>query len=1027
MNIKNIILTVVVFFFSINNFAQTASYNLDNNLNDQTNSYNGSTTGNISFLTENGLSFLQRKLDAYATLPITLSQQFTKESFQVTFDYKTSSNTNNKIIISNTGNVDGFWDTAGFSIIETGGEVIFVIDDGQSNGNYIWKAIKSVETHTWRKFTLKVNLLNKKYTIEIDDIVTIDESLPNNFDKDAFLLAIQSTPITIGGFDDSFHPQFNDDFSLDNLLIYNEIHYDINNLKSAFNQLKESILGNISLTSTEKNNYLDIIKYNLYFANYNDIKDVLFSFTGTFENNNLPLYSDGNSHYESELSTESRALLFAQNYVFESQFVDGNAQNMKDVIFEHHKVIPGEVRAGAINITSANVDINGTYNVDVAAEFTDQSRVVRPTGYYLKPGDIVNVTVPSSVINSGISVIVGHHFRDMDPNYIGRINRFKDISVEYNITSSTISIASPFGGGIYFKIPDGTNIGQFSATIENAIKMPYFSLKEGAISTDAEWLNQVANNKAPWADFESDKFMITIPVEEIINITNPTEIMKKWDDTMDAIRIASGRPLNRPKAEYYTFDTRLVTPAYGAGYPQVIPISEMRNDDLWNPLKVLDGPRHFTLFHEMGHNHLHPTLNFGTGSPCHTIEAETVVHTLAISVNSQVYNMSIEDSFAYSRVNTGNKPFTFEEAVFDWIITTNFRQNLPMGFDNSVPMEDKDMLKYQPRGWAKYADIVKLFGWQALGDTNGAFYKAGQQQSSTACDDRGFIVGRDEYITAASNAVGKNLTPLFHFWGINPSTDTVNQLSTMTKSQEIKSLIEYYQCNVAPLTMDDYLVYHNTIMPDYDYQWPRYLEYINQFDATFAQDIQNQFEFIKQEYGLIGLPAPSNLKGVLNGTAINLSWTDNSTGETGFLIKMKGPTDINYSIIATTSSNTTSYTTNNLSINGEYQFKVTAINNDNLESNICDVETITVQKGTLSLENLEKGNYSVYPNPASDKIFINNSNSLTRLELYNILGQRIMVQNNDFESISITHLKKGVYIVKLYYDKTSKTIKLVKK
>ncbi len=47
---------------------------------------------------------------------------------------------------------------------------------------------------------------------------------------------------------------------------------------------------------------------------------------------------------------------------------------------------------------------------------------------------------------------------------------------------------------------------------------------------------------------------------------------------------------------------------------------------------------------------------------------------------------------------------TPDMAAIDWMVTVNFRNGNEMGKDN--PQE----FQYQPRGYAKYADLYKLFG-----------------------------------------------------------------------------------------------------------------------------------------------------------------------------------------------------------------------------------------------------------------------------------------------------------------------------
>jgi hypothetical protein len=79
----------------------------------------------------------------------------------------------------------------------------------------------------------------------------------------------------------------------------------------------------------------------------------------------------------------------------------------------------------------------------------------------------------------------------------------------------------------------------------------------------------------------------------------------------------------------------------------------------------------------------------------------------------------------------------------------------------------------------------------------------------------------------------------------------------------------------------------------------------------------------------LALPAaPSNLLAIaISKSQINLSWTDNSTNETGFRIeRCKGSTCTNFTQIATVGSNTTTYASTGLSANTVYRYRIYAYN-----------------------------------------------------------------------------------------------------
>ena len=231
----------------------------------------------------------------------------------------------------------------------------------------------------------------------------------------------------------------------------------------------------------------------------------LMSYTNTYEDLNLPLYLDGVDRAFDDLAVHDRVLQVSQQYLFTSQYRPANVGNLIGIVFEHAEVIPGLVPPETPRVASAQVPINGSYSRDVAAEYSDQSRVVRPTGYFVPAGELITLSVDPGVVGHGLSIIVGHHFRNMDYEELGVTNRFPDISVEYPLDQSVINVISPFGGGLYVKVLEGTAAGVFDLTINNAVMSPYFSWRAGQQTAVADWLAQVSASGAPWADFESDK------------------------------------------------------------------------------------------------------------------------------------------------------------------------------------------------------------------------------------------------------------------------------------------------------------------------------------------------------------------------------------------------------------------------------------------------------------------------------------------------------------------------------------------
>ena len=82
--------------------------------------------------------------------------------------------------------------------------------------------------------------------------------------------------------------------------------------------------------------------------------------------------------------------------------------------------------------------------------------------------------------------------------------------------------------------------------------------------------------------------------------------------------------------------------------------------------------------------------------------------------------------------------------------------------------------------------------------------------------------------------------------------------------------------------------------------------------------------------------------------------------------------------------------------------------------------------GTLSTENIKETSYSVYPNPTSEKLYIQTDERLKSATILNNLGQVVFVSKE--KELNIEALATGVYILKMEFDNGVQTTeRIVKK
>ena len=88
---------------------------------------------------------------------------------------------------------------------------------------------------------------------------------------------------------------------------------------------------------------------------------------------------------------------------------------------------------------------------------------------------------------------------------------------------------------------------------------------------------------------------------------------------------------------------------------------------------------------------------------------------------------------------------------------------------------------------------------------------------------------------------------------------------------------------------------------------------------------------------------------------------------------------------------------------------------------------ITVS-AVLSVNGFTKGNFTYYPNPVKDVLNLNYTNGIDAVEVYNLLGQRVLKQNvsQNEARTDLSSLAAGTYMVKVYSGAEQATIKVVK-
>ncbi|MFC4632501.1 T9SS type A sorting domain-containing protein [Dokdonia ponticola] len=80
----------------------------------------------------------------------------------------------------------------------------------------------------------------------------------------------------------------------------------------------------------------------------------------------------------------------------------------------------------------------------------------------------------------------------------------------------------------------------------------------------------------------------------------------------------------------------------------------------------------------------------------------------------------------------------------------------------------------------------------------------------------------------------------------------------------------------------------------------------------------------------------------------------------------------------------------------------------------------------LSVTDVNTTEISLYPNPATDVMFIESALPIQQITVYNVLGQAILTERIQNNQLDVSSLSKGIYLVKLTSDAGIFTQRLVK-
>lgn len=845
---------MVLFVFHLP--AQIAQYDFNTDFQDGINSYHATAAGDP--VIENN-AYVSMKVSDYLLLPESLSEALDTTSsleirlrFKVEGDWRNTEGEEARIILSSK--VDYDQRLGGFDITARQWEgqlrIITTYGDGLLYGPNNWLSegkldfVGDIDSDIWYELGIKIffDATTPYIQYTVNNAVSTSY-FDDRLDYHGFLQTLRQQ-IAVGSdvnnFVNVFDPPPTMDLQLDYLIIGSPVlPGDPNQVGRVLEQLTDHLQERNSLTDEIIDSLHGVFVNNWDEQAYTSNKDEIHRYMQAYSSVFGPIFDQPYKESPDIFPAMEAIQYQMQQWILDNQYGAENVNEMEGLTFKDHELFPGIVSADAPRLKEASFTIDGDYQTDPGFHLNDQEEVIRPSGYYVPPGELVTIYVPDAAIDQGMTLFVGAHRKNVQETW-NEFTRYPRIATQYNIDTKSITVANPFGGAIYVTVPDGKQLGALTFELEGAVKAPYYCTKEGFETSITEFQAEVAYGYVPWVDMESANFMCTIPQGMAKNISNPHAVLSVWDDMFDAVNIALGRPLERFRGEYLMVDRNghAKFTAAPAAYPMSIETVAFPYDhQLGTPINVESGKDwyqevgtgNYIFFHEYGHLHNMPTLLF---------EQETNVHLPATAAYSMAMGEIIDSAFVYAQ----NQRLTLEEATLDWIVTPNFYEGKRIGYVSDGPW---DQLLYQSRGLVKLVDIAKLFGWEAYGEINQYFYayqKRHPAWSPYALED-------DQWIAAASEVLGVNMAPHFEFHGILPSDSLVRALRRIPVSDLIKDRILHYR-SLVPADNEAIQPWYHSMIEQMDpaFHVPRWDSIRVIYDESHAAKIVARIDTIIDKY-----------------------------------------------------------------------------------------------------------------------------------------------------------------------------------
>lgn len=386
---------------------------------------------------------------------------------------------------------------------------------------------------------------------------------------------------------------------------------------------------------------------------------------------------------------------------------------------------PGKVPAETPVVENQEVLINFDYNDLSYLRMLYPPGQWHSTGLYVPAGSVITIDVPEGIEN--LDVQVGAHTDDL--MHLSTWERVPVIALRDELQPGTNEIMSPYGGLLYFIPTEAASGLETTVSVSGAVQAPYFV--HGETKND-EWNDTIKSYQAPWAEFQGEHMILTLPAEVAKNVDDPEALMTQWDQMIEKYNQLVGvspdqsLPHLSPDRQHRIVSDIQISAGYmHAGYPIMIPI-EGEAEEMVDISKGYLG--NWGFWHELGHEYQQSPWTWGD--------------IIEVSVN--IHSLHIQDYFGLeSRLLTkDNEGKDHYDKAFEFLEND----------DPNKTYTDNDLFERL----VLFAQLQHAYGWDFYTDLHIAYRELEQERLPNTDQEK-----RDRLVYMVSTISGENLLSFF--------------------------------------------------------------------------------------------------------------------------------------------------------------------------------------------------------------------------------------------------------------------------